>query len=154
MTIDNRKWAIEQAVLAQSKDPVKTAQDFLKFINKTDQLTAEQHAAEQAERGEMEKEWSPKKLSDAKDRVMRNVISRFQRGLVINGVQIAKDLKLTQSCVSSHLADLVRDGYVGRQGNKFWPRLHDHGKAYARGGHEDAAGSGKGLHGPNESTDG
>jgi hypothetical protein len=121
MTKELRQWAIEQAILAQAKDVVSVATTYLEFVQEDDTLTRKAKQAEQDERGEVEVEWHPKKLSQGKERVMLNVISRFNRDLPINGVKIAGDLKLTQSCVSSHLVELVKEGYVGRKGNKFWP---------------------------------
>lgn len=121
MTKELRQWAIEQAIHAKAKDVVSAADSYLDFVLLDDKSRTKAMQKEQEERGEVMEDWSPRKLTEAKERVMMNVISRYNRKLPVNGVQVASDLKLTQSCVSSHLAELVAWGYVGRSGNKFYP---------------------------------
>lgn len=117
MTTELRKWAIEQAVLAKSKDVVKAAAEILSFVE-TDNQSRTQVTEE---REFVQRDWAVKELTKEQQVILSAMIKRWNDELPINGVQVAKDLKLTQSCVSTHMRNLLKLGYIQRQGNKFWP---------------------------------
>jgi hypothetical protein len=119
-TIELRKWAIEQAIQANPKDAVEVAKDILKFVQGDNQPISNVKE-ELEERGIISRDWSVKALTPEQSAVLSAMIKRFNAEEPISGVKIAKDVKLTQSCVSTHIRNLVALKYVGRNGNKFWP---------------------------------
>lgn len=117
MTIELRKWAIEQAILSKAKDPVKTAEAMLDFVQEANQSRSNLNS----EREMIDTVWAVKSLTKEQQVILSVMIKRWNDEEHINGSIIAKEIKLTQSCVSTHMRNLLKLGYIARDGNKFWP---------------------------------
>ncbi len=120
--LELRKWSVEKALEANAgKDVVEIAQAIHVFVG-------HQKVAEGEDKKTVTKIWNPTPLTSMQKAVMTAMITRLRNDEKINGVQLAKDLKIEQSGVSLHLRNLIKLKYVGREGNKYWPLLTPSGQ--------------------------
>lgn len=112
--MDLKKYCIDKALAAGAgADLVKVAQEL------HDWLEGEQAATKPG--AQAVRQWKAPSLTATQKAVLKVVIDMHGKDQRINGTELARHIKGTPNNSSTHLNNLVRKGYLKRQGNKYWP---------------------------------
>lgn len=123
---ETRQWCIRRLIEANAhpNELVKLAEDMVRFVNEGEEELVpakelppiKQEAVETVQKVKEKKvvPWVPELLTSTQRSVLRLAIDMHLNGKKVNGTNLARESKLTQSNLSLHLRNLAAKGYLRR----------------------------------------